>query len=228
MNSPEERLSDSPYVESIWYGVAEQDGSFTAPADARWELIVRRQEGQANFIVSGQVTKATPDTFTAGTKILSIKFKVGTFLPWLSPGKLPDTRIALPNATSKSFWFQGSAWQYPTFENADTFVNRLIRDGLLMKDPLVEAVLQDKPQDWSVHTVRRRFLKATGFTQGTIRQIERARCAAELLTQGVSILDTVYELGYSDQPHLTRSLKHYIGQTPGQIVSAVASVANAE
>jgi AraC-like DNA-binding protein len=40
------------------------------------------------------------------------------------------------------------------------------------------------------------------------------------LKQGVSILDTVYEAGYFDQAHLTRSLKHLIGQTPAQIIRA--------
>ncbi len=36
--------------------------------------------------------------------------------------------------------------------------------------------------------------------------------------KGVSILDAVYQAGYSDQPHMTRSLKYFIGQTPAQIV----------
>jgi AraC-like DNA-binding protein len=30
--------------------------------------------------------------------------------------------------------------------------------------------------------------------------------------------DVVYEAGYFDQPHLTRALKHFIGQTPAQIM----------
>jgi len=47
--------------------------------------------------------------------------------------------------------------------------------------------------------------------------MNRAHKAVELLQQGVSILDTVYEAGYYDQPHLTRSLKQFIGKTPSQI-----------
>jgi AraC-like DNA-binding protein len=39
------------------------------------------------------------------------------------------------------------------------------------------------------------------------------------LRQGVSILDTVEQAGYADQPHLTRSLKRLIGQTPAQLAS---------
>ncbi|MCL4303751.1 MAG: hypothetical protein KJ077_49150 [Anaerolineae bacterium] len=30
--------------------------------------------------------------------------------------------------------------------------------------------------------------------------------------------DVVYQAGYADQPHLTRSLKHFVGQTPAQII----------
>jgi methylphosphotriester-DNA--protein-cysteine methyltransferase len=51
-----------------------------------------------------------------------------------------------------------------------------------------------------------------------VRQIERARYATTLLQQGVPILDVVYEAGYFDQPHLTRALKYFIGQTPAQIL----------
>jgi Transcriptional regulator containing an amidase domain and an AraC-type DNA-binding HTH domain len=39
----------------------------------------------------------------------------------------------------------------------------------------------------------------------------------------MSILDVVYEAGYYDQPHLTRSLKYFIGQTPAQIMQENAT-----
>jgi methylphosphotriester-DNA--protein-cysteine methyltransferase len=88
---------------------------------------------------------------------------------------------------------------------------------VLVQDPFVNAVLQDQPQDMASRTVRHRFLRATGLAQSHIRQFERAQQAAELLRQGVSILDTVFEAGYYDQPHLTRSLKRWIGFTPAQL-----------
>ena len=69
----------------------------------------------------------------------------------------------------------------------------------------------------SLRAVQYRILRSTGLSQRTIRQIERARYATTLLKHGVSIFDTVYEAGYSDQPHLTRSLKHFIGHTPAEI-----------
>ena len=71
-------------------------------------------------------------------------------------------------------------------------------------------------------TLRHRFLRATGLTHCHIRQFERAQQAATLLRQGTSILDTVYALGYFDQPHLTRSLKQFVGHTPAQISELAA------
>ena len=92
-----------------------------------------------------------------------------------------------------------------------------MREDLLVSDPLVQAVLAGQPPQMSMRTVRRRFLFATGLSYKAIEQIERAKQAAGLLEQGVSLLDTAYQAGYADQSHMTRSLKHFIGYTPAQI-----------
>ena len=56
-----------------------------------------------------------------------------------------------------------------------------------------------------------------GFTRRAAQQIERARFAALLLMRGVPIVDATHEAGYFDQPHLTRSFKRLIGQTPTNV-----------
>jgi methylphosphotriester-DNA--protein-cysteine methyltransferase len=99
-------------------------------------------------------------------------------------------------------------------------VNRLVHDGLIAIDLPVGAALQGHLKGLSIRSAQRHFLQATGMTHGTIRQIERARHATNLLKQGVSILDTVHEAGYFDHAHLIRSLKYLIGQTPTQIIRA--------
>src|SRR5262249_1708581 len=109
---------------------------------------------------------------------------------------------------------------YPDFDNAEMFVKRLVREGLIAVDRIVDAALRGEQQTLSLRSAQRHFLRTTGMSQGTIRQIERARHATNLLRDRVSILDTVHQAGYSDQAHLTRSLKHYIGQTPRQIIRA--------
>ncbi len=92
-----------------------------------------------------------------------------------------------------------------------------MREDVLISDPVVKGVLAGQPPEMSLRTVRRRFLLATGLTYKAIEQIERAKQAADLLEQGVSLLETAYQAGYADQSHMTRSLKHFIGHTPAHI-----------
>jgi len=217
----EDRPSDSPFVEKIWRSRSDRAGTFHSIAACHWEMVVTRHEGKTSLTVRGPETKATTAACPAHGEWLAIRFKLGAFMPLLRPGDLRDRNdVTLPQATSRSFWLNGSMWEYPDFENADTFVQRLVRDGLLEKDCSVNAALRRQPQALTVRTVQRRFLRATGVTHGTIRQIEGARHATNLLKRGVSILDAVHEAGYYDQAHLTRSLKRLIGQTPGQLLRA--------
>ncbi|HEV8191226.1 MAG TPA: AraC family transcriptional regulator [Ktedonobacterales bacterium] len=197
----EDRASDSSFVQRIWRAQSERAGSFISLAASHWEMVVTRYQGKTNFTVRGPETKASPLHYQrTGVEWLGIRFKVGTFLPYLPPGKLLDRRDAnLPQATSTSFWFQGSAWEFPTFESADTFVEWLVREGLLVRDPVVEAVLCGHPQTLSPRSTQYRFVQATGLTCKTIQQIERARQAKAPLERGDSILDAVHKAGFYDQ-----------------------------
>jgi methylphosphotriester-DNA--protein-cysteine methyltransferase len=125
--------------------------------------------------------------------------------------------VTLPGATKRAFWLGGSAWEYPTFENADTFVARLAKKGILIRDRAVDAIVRGEQEPLSNRTAQRHFARATGLTRATYRKIKRARFAASLLLEGVPILDVVHLAGYCDQPHLTRSLKILVGQTPAEI-----------
>jgi hypothetical protein len=172
-------------------------------------------------------------------------------MPHLPLRHFLDVETILPEASSGSFWLKGSVWQFPDFENIDTFLDRLARREVLTYDPVVHAALEQESgisgqrldalahdnavckrqigtttrltvpdnhlSELAPRTVRHRFRHATGLTQTYIRQMQRAQQAVALLQQGTSIPDTVYELGYFDQPHLTRSLKRFIGTTPAQI-----------
>jgi AraC-like DNA-binding protein len=215
-----DRPSDSSLVETIWHARSERAGSFISTASTHWEMVVTSYKGKTVFTVRGPETQATPLHYQMiGIEWIGIRFKLGTFLPYLSPSALRDFRdVNLPEATGQSFWLGGAAWEIPDFENADTFVARLIREGLLVRDPVVTAVLRGQPHDLSPRSLQYHFLRATGLTCKTIQQIERAHQAKSLLEEGNSILDIVHRLGYYDQSHLTNSLKRFLGQTPAQIV----------
>ncbi len=214
----EDRLSDLPCVERVWRCRSERSGTFLSVAASHFEMAVTRHEGQTFLTLRGPETKATQADCPSGGEWLGIRFKLGTFIPALLPGNLLDRRdVTLPGASARAFWLNGSAWEYPDFENADAFVARLVRKGIIARDPIVDGVLRNDPQTLSLRSTQRHFARATGMTSSTWRQIERARHATNLLKEGVSILDTVHQAGYFDQPHLTRSLAKRIGQTPAEI-----------
>lgn len=217
----EERPTDSPLVERIWRSHCERGGTFLSVAECRFEMAVSHLRGQTFITLRGPETKATTADCPAEGEWLGIRFKLGTFMPQFTPGRLRDRNdVTLPDATRHSFWLNGSAWEYPTFGNAETFVKRLVTKGVVVRDTAIDAALHDERRALSVRSEQRHFLRATGITRGTVRQIERARYAANLLRQGVSILDVIHLAGYFDQAHLTKSLKYRIGQTPADIARA--------
>ncbi|MEZ4671103.1 MAG: AraC family transcriptional regulator [Anaerolineae bacterium] len=216
----EERPSDSPYVEMIWRGQGISAGSFTSMAEIHCGLVVTKLHGHMTITVRGPETRPSPAYCPPDAEFFGILFKPGAYMPRFPAQSVMDRKdVNLPNASSTSFWLGSAAWEFPNFENIDTFLKRLVRHGLLIHDPVVEQALHGRPADMSVRTAQRHILRASGMTLNTIRQIERARHAARLLQGGTSILDTVVQAGYFDQPHLTRSLKHYIGQTPAQLIN---------
>jgi len=222
----EERPSESPFVDRIWRYQSEAGaGPFISMAETHCGIVVTKCGGKTTLTVRGPETKATLAHCPADAEFLGILFKLGAFMPHLPARTVMDRRdVNLPEATGKSFWLHGSAWQYPHYENADAFVEWLARDGLLVYDPVAEAAFKGQLVEMSLRTVQRRFLRATGLTCTAARQIGRARQAVTLLRRGVSILDAVHEAGYFDQPHLTRSLKYFVGLTPAQIIDEARSV----
>jgi hypothetical protein len=214
----DERPANSSFVEVIWHTHSVRAGTFTSVAASNWEMVITTFNDRSMITARGPETKASEADFPADAEFFGITFKLGSFMPHLPLKTLLDRQDAtLPEASSNSFWLHGSAWELPTFENADVFVERLIRQGILVRDPVVEAAIQGHTPDMSIRSLQYRFLQATGLTHKTIQQIERARFAVSLLERGTPISDTSFELGYFDQAHLINSLKRFVGRTPAQI-----------
>lgn len=216
-----ERPSDSPFIERVWQSRSTSGGAMRSIAACHWELVVVRHEGKTTLRVRGPETRPTVLDCPADGAWFAIRFKLGTFMPMFRPGALRDLNdVVLPDASSRSFWLDSSAWEYPTFENAEVFVQRLVCTGLVARDPLIVDALGDHEPHVTTRTQQRRFLQVTGLTRGAIHQIERARHATNLLRQGGSPSAVAYDAGYFDQAHLTRSLRRWVGLTPTQVARA--------
>jgi hypothetical protein len=214
----ENRAPGVPLVEKIWRTQGEPAATFISVAESHWEIVVTRQRGVTTLTLRGPETVASTAPIPKDAEFFGIQFRRGAFMPDLAARLLVDGAITLPETGGRTVWLDGSAWEIPRFENADVFVRRLLRAGLLAWDPVVEAALEGSVDEISVRSVQRRVLRATGLPLTTIKQVERARMAAGLLDGGTSIAETVGRAGYADHAHLTRSMRRFIGQTPSQIV----------
>jgi AraC-like DNA-binding protein len=214
----EARRSCSPLVEETWWTRSEPEDRFISVAAAHWEVVVTRRRGTALVTVRGPETRATTVPIPRDAEFFGVRFAAGTFMPGLPPGDLVDTTVTLP-VTAGSFLLGGTAWQLPGPDDADApaFVRELAREDLLVHDPVVAEALRGDVRGWSTRSVERRVARATGLNRGTIARIRRAERAVDLLSWGMPPADVAGRTGYADQPHLTRSLRRLVGQSPSQI-----------
>ena len=216
----EARSSGSTLVEETWQARSEPEESFISVAATHWEMVVTRQGGAARLTVRGPETRATTVPIPQDAEFFGIQFSVGTYMPGLPPGRLVDRTVTLPDTTGTSFRLDGSTWELPGPDTADVFVDRLVRAGLLVHDPIVAEALLGDVEGFSTRSLERRIARATGLSRGAIGRIQRAERAVELLSRNVTAPDVACRTGYADQPHLTRSLKRFVGQTPSQIAGS--------
>src|SRR5258708_28374099 len=156
-----ERPSESPYIETVTRGRMLSAGSTIRPATCQWHMVFVKPEGRVLALVAGPLTTAGVVSWPEGAEVLWIKFRLGTFMPHLPTRKILDAETQLPEGAGKSFWLHGSTWQFPNYDNAETFVERLARENTVMRDPLAHGVLHGYRPHLSSRPVRHRFLQAT-------------------------------------------------------------------
>ena len=214
------RPSDSPLVDTVWRSYSSGGGSFISNAASQWEIVVTKQKDTITLSIRGPETHASLAPIPEDDEFIGIVFKHGVYMPQFPKSKLVDNAIHLGEHTKNSFHFLSSTWEFPTFENVDTFINRLAQADHLDFDQVVDDTLRGKTQNLSLRSIQRRFLYVTGLTHKAIQQIERAHRASTLLQSGLSIPDTAYQAGYFDQAHLTNALRKFYGQTPAQLIQS--------
>jgi AraC-like DNA-binding protein len=212
----EEKPSPSRFVDIIWRTHDTSDGTYLAAADACWDMIFIRSAHGNRALLSGPSSTTTPVHYQAGNRNIGIRFHRGTFLQHVRASAMVDTTEMLPMPTDESFRLVDTVWPMPTWETVDDFVAELEGRRLLSDDPLVLAALRGEETPVSRRSVQRHVVEATGLSANRIRQIVRARTAAERLQHGEPILDVAHDMGYADQAHLTRDLKRFTGYTPRQ------------
>ncbi|HYG83898.1 MAG TPA: helix-turn-helix domain-containing protein [Verrucomicrobiae bacterium] len=212
------RASISPYIDTIWKTQNISDGVYLATPDGSWDLIVLiHKSGARQMLLAGQATKPQYVPYQAGTGSVVISFASGAYMPFHPADTLTDSAEMLPNLDDDHFMLAGHAFEFPTFENAEQLVDKTVALKILKNDAVVEGELRGAPKAMSERAKQRHFSRTTGLTKKYLNQIKQAQRAIILLQQGKRPIDAAIEAGYTDQPHLAKSLKKIMNSRPSNI-----------
>jgi hypothetical protein len=175
----------------------------------------------------GRETTGTSLTCPEGWEFFGVELRLGAYLPLYPPSDLTDLNDALlPTLPGDRILLDNRAWEMPSEQNVDVFVNRLVRADLVIFDPVVDELRHgERPRGMSERMAQIRFRRAVGISHRKLVSIERAQHAAQLHTAGRSIADVVTASGYYDQPQLARAMRWATGHTPGELRSGIGFLA---
>jgi len=205
------RKSTHPLIETVWRSKNIADGTYLATPDKSWDLIaITHQDGSRQMMLTGQATKPAYVPYVAGTSSVVISFVPSAYLPSHPGVSLVDSFEFLPTVDKDHFQLAEHIFAFPSFDNAEELVEQMLMQGILKNDPVVDGTFQAH----SDRTKQRHYTETTGMSRKSLEQIERAQQAVILLQKGKRPADAAVDSGYSDQPHLTKSLKKIMGISP--------------
>lgn len=205
----------------VWRARGDTDGQFIDPANEYWGIaFTRAASGAQVATLIGPSIQARTLDWHAGDEHWGLELEVDVVLRGLAKGPLIGRLVDIQ---ADDGWCEigGLRISVPAYDGLEEFVERLARQGLLIGDPAIRAALGGGDPHYSERTMRRRFRATTGLGRKQIDQLRRAREAFALLQRGMRAAEVAATLGYTDQPHLTQSLRLLAGCTPAQILTDI-------
>lgn len=193
----------------------------TSIASAHWTLVAWRVGREWRVAAQGPEARASRAPVPPETEFVGIRLALGMRLAEPATHRIVDDAAEF-SVSKHAVRIGAVTLPLPAYDDAEDLVRRLIKADRLLRDPLVIGALRGEPPATTVRTVRRHFLATAGLTSATVRQIERAREAGLRIRAGQAIADVAHELGYFDQPHLSRSLTRFLGHPAGALRDGTA------
>jgi hypothetical protein len=184
-------------------------------ADASVDVVVRLGERGPRLGVERATIEALYIDLTGDDEVLGVR---------LVPGHGEPLRAleGLLAAEATALWKRGDLTSQAL---EDLVAARLCAPPAVVSD-FVEAARERRgdlrlsgPGERALQRASRTWL---GLRPKTLLRIERARAASRALASGEAAVDVAHDLGYSDQPHLTRELRALLGRTPSEIFKTAA------
>ena len=210
----------SPFVRSIAHTVFAGSGVVLMQPDGMWDIVFLRSRGGLQVLRTGLTTRTVEFAYADGDELLSVGFSAASYMPVMPSDLMRDNGVLLERIGNDRFRVGSGIFEVPRLDNVEDFVARLVRREAIERNILVASILSGRPNAATERTMQRHFLRTTGMTMKAFEQIARARNAVTLLKAGEQAASVAYLLGYADQPHLIRSLRAIMGQTPRQITAA--------
>jgi hypothetical protein len=223
----ETRCAESPSaqrfiarIEQVDYRVAAWDA---ARPDGTWDLVFREGRDGLMVLQTGQTDRVVPLRGEAGERYFNIAFRPEVYMPRRPGAGMANQGHLHALAGPRHCVIDGQRLELPTFDNVEPFVMALARHGLIEVDRLVQRAGQAGWRCVDDRSLQRHCAHVTGLSPKKLQQIVRADAAAELLRHGLRPADVAAQLGYTDQAHLTHSLRRILGVTPGQLRGALSA-----
>jgi len=213
----------SSLVRSVTRTVFAGSGSLRLQPDGMWDIAFLRSRRGFQVLRTGLTTRPVELPHEEGDEVFSIGFAASAFMPLMPGDRLRDQGVLLERIGSDRFRIGSDIFEVPRLDNVEDFVARLVKRETVHGNPLVASIVSGHPNAATERTMQRHFLRTTGMTIKAFSQIERAQRAVVLLRSGEAAAEVAFTLGYSDQPHMIRSLRAIMGQTPRQIAAAAFS-----
>lgn len=234
-------LLDRKFVDAVWTFYSSASSRRHIVPDGRTDLIVSFDVGSSGAIKNVVPIIAPP--FLIANSVLShahqgyvgIRFKSGSGRAVLNTslrsmvGRVFEGQAALNYAPG----FRGLQGEYRDVKCLLDFLNQNFArqpDNLVSSDVsetlafidqnIGEARIGDLAQELGtpVRSLNRRFTHSVGLSPKQYAQIVRLRQAVQMLAEnGASSADVAADCGFSDQAHMTRDVKRFMGHTPRQV-----------
>jgi hypothetical protein len=211
------RSSLHPWIDTVWQTVCLSDGIYKATPDGSWDLIRSvAPDGTSYVFLSGQATEPVEVPYLQGEHSVVVSFAAHVYLAGDRDVRTGAT-VRLLDVTDDGFLLDGVALPLPTFQTAETLVDEMIEAGLLLSNDIVAKAFTAKPKAASKRSVQQHFKTTTGITQKDFQLIRRAQDAVRRLKDGENAAAVAIDLGYTDQPHMIKSIKKIMGALPSNL-----------
>lgn len=209
----EQKSSELPIIQLVWRAKVIESGEYDDPAKDTWGLaFTKRADGTYGAELLGPAYRHKVLDGREGDEYWGVEFYPYVTMRGVNKPKLTGKLMPL-RVEERTFFIDKHGYAIPAYEELEGFCETLLQKGIIS---LASGLLGHRPEI-SLRSRQRHNLKLTGLTLKQQQQIRRAERANALLKQGMKPTEVAVEVGYSDQAHMTRSLKLLLGKTPSKL-----------